>query len=367
MRLTANRQKLLEAFTVAGSVVAPRSIKPILQNLRFTVEGGGATLLATDLEVSIRYQAELDGVQEGGDVLLPAAKVLSILRESDSEEVEITSNGNVVEFHCGNGRFKVLGEDPEEYPEIPSFEDEQAFSVSREAFRTLVKKTSFAAARERTRYAFNGVRCEIEGDTLRMIATDGKRMAVKSVPVENPDGLELGKIIPTKGLQAFERVLAEEDEQMRISLRDKQAMVKTSRAEVSSRLVEGAFPHYKAVIPQETPQRATFNLGVLQSALRRSAILTNEESRSVRLAFDEGLLTITSRAIDVGESRVEIEADYAGEPVSLAFNPDFLVDGLKAMDGETVHINLAGPDTPARLDGEENYVYVVMPVTLRTA
>jgi len=366
MKLVGNRQRLLEAFTVVGSVVSPRSIKPILQNVRMLVSPEGATLLATDLEVAIRYRLDLDEVEEGGDVLLPAGKVLRILRESESTSVTFKTDAQGVEIISGNGRFKVLSEDPEEFPVVPSFDDSTAFSLDKAPFQALIRKTSFATAKERTRFAFNGVRFEVEGDEARMIATDGKRMAVKVLPIENPDELNIGRIIPTKGLLTFDRVLTDDEGQVRISLQDKQVIIKAGQTEVSSRLVEGMFPNFRTVIPKETPFSARFQINELRSALRRSAILTNDESKSVRMTFNDGQVILSSRAIDVGEAEIEVEAECEGKPFDVAFNPDYLIDGLKVMDAESVTLKLSGRDTAALLDGEENFTYVIMPVTLRT-
>lgn len=366
MKFRGNRQSLLEALTIVGSVVAPRSIKPILQNLRMVVDSSGATLLATDLEVAIRYKIPLESVEEGGDVLLPVQRLLGIFREADGEEITFASDDRSLRITCGRGSFKVLGEDPDEFPVIPSFDDSKAFVLEREPFRLLIRKTTFATAREKTRYAFNGVRFEVEGDTARMVATDGKRMAVKSVGIDNPQNIEAGHIIPTKGLQTFDRVLTDTDEQVRINLEDRQVMIRTGNAEVSSRLVEGAFPRYDNVIPKETALSATFGKQELLSALKQAAILTNDESRSVRMSFSEDRLVLTSRAMDVGEARIELETEATGEPIEVAFNPDFLVEGLKNMDAEQLEIFVSGKDTPARIDGEENFIYIVMPVTLRS-
>ena len=366
MKFRGKRQTLLEAFTIVGSVVAPRSIKPILQNLRLVVDPGGATLLATDLEVAIRYRVELEEVEESGDVLLPVQRLLGIFREADGEDVSFVSDDRALKIACGNGVFKVLCEDPEEFPQIPEFKEDKAFVLDREPFRLLIRKTTFATAREKTRYAFNGVRFEVEGDVARMVATDGKRMAVKTVGIDNPSDISAGHIIPTKGLQTFDRVLSDEDPKVRINLEERQVMVRAGNAEVSSRLVEGAFPRYDAVIPKETVLTAEFQREDLLSALRQAAILTNDESRSVRMSFTEDSLVLTSRAMDVGEARVELTTEVNGESPDVAFNPDFLVEGIKVMDAERLKISISGKDTPARIDGEDNFVYVVMPVTLRS-
>jgi len=191
-------------------------------------------------------------------------------------------------------------------------------------------------------------------------------MAVKSVGIDNPQNIEAGHIIPTKGLQTFDRVLTDEDAQVRINLEERQVMIRTGSAEVSSRLVEGAFPRYDNVIPKETTLTAVFDKHELLSALKQAAILTNDESRSVRMSFGEDRLVLTSRAMDIGEARIELETEAKGEPIDIAFNPDFLVEGLKNMDAERLTILVSGKDTPARINGEENFIYVVMPVTLRS-
>ncbi len=367
MKFTGNRERLLEAFNIVASVVSPRAIKPILQNVRMVVGNDGALLMATDLEVAIRYRIPLDIVEEGGDVVVPAARIHGILRETSVEKVTISSEERRMTVACGSSRFKLQGEDPEEFPVIPAFEDQKSLIIPRESFRAMVRKTHFAAAKERSRFAFNGVRLQIDGDEVRMIATDGKRMAVKLCTVDNPEKLVAGHIIPTKGLLTFEKVLTDDDATVRVAVDEKQVIIKTKRAEVSSRLVEGAFPRYDAVIPKETPLSASFKRDELIQMLRQAKLFTNEESRSVRFAFEEGKLVLTSRAMDVGEARVEIETIVEGTPIETAFNPDFVIEGLAATDAEKITLRLSGRDTPARIDGEKDYVYVVMPVTVRSA
>jgi DNA polymerase-3 subunit beta len=379
MKFTGSRQKLLDAFTIVGAVVSTRAIKPILQNLRMVVTKDGATLMATDLEVAIRWRLPLketsaDGketvvldVEEGGDVVIPVARVLGILRETTMNEVVFESKDRTLELRCGKSRFKVLGEDPEEFPVIPSFEDKKSLVFQRDPFRSLIRKTHFAAARERSRFAFNGVRLQVEGDVARMIATDGKRMAVMAVPVDNPDGITTGHIIPTKGLLMFERVLTEADATLRVSVDDRQVMIKTSQAEVSSRLVDGAFPKYESVIPKTSVLSAKFKKEELMAALRQAKLLTNEESRSVKLSFQPDKLILSSRATDVGEAVVEVDTKTEGAPIEVAFNPDFVIEGLAAIAANEVTIQVSGKDTPSKIDGEEHYDYVVMPVTMRAA
>ncbi len=366
MRFQVSRAQLLDAVTLVSTVVPPRSIKPILQNVRLLVDPVGVTLLATDLEVAVRYRLEVGQVTEGGDLLLPVNKLVGILRESVSDTVTVEASERSVNVRAGKSHFRILSEDPDEFPGIPSFTDEGSFSVDREAFRTLIRKTSFAAAREKSRYAFNGVRLEVEGDKLRMIGTDGKKMAVKTVTLDSPAVVERPPVIPIKGLSTMERVLSSEDPKVRLLVDDKQVIMRSGRAEVATRLVEGAFPRYENVIPKETPLRITIEKEALARAFRQAAVLTNEESKAVRMTIEDGQLVLSSRAADVGESKIEEPIQYEGEVISTAFNPDYVLEGLKVMDAEQVKFCCSGKDTPARIDGEENYIFIVMPVTLRS-
>ena len=365
MKLRAHRERLFDAFTAAASVVAPRSIKPVLQKVRFQVSEGQVVAIATDLEVAVRYHVPVAGVKEPGDVLLPAARILGILRESPADEVEIEGDDSTLEIRCGGGTFKVQVEAPNEFPEVKPFEEQNSFTLDRDAFRMLIAKTAFAAAKERTRFAFNGVRFDVQGGIARMVATDGKRLAVKSCPVEGSPDQE-ARIIPTKGLATFSRLLRDGDVNVGICLDKKQAMIRTEHVEVTTRLVEGTFPDYRSVLPAKTPYEAEFSAIELRNALKQASILTNEESRSVRFSFEEGRAILTSRAVDVGEARIEIETNFTGQPISVSYNPDYLLEGLKVLDAETVTLKLSGQDTPSLLEGEENFIYLVMPVTLRT-
>lgn len=366
MKFEGNRQSLLEAFSLVGAVVPPRAIKPVLQNVRVVVDGSGATLEATDLEVALRCRVELEAVHEPGELLVPAARLVSILRESGGSDVRAHTEDGTLVLQCGRGNFRVLGEPVSEFPDIPAFESDSAFVIPRDQLRILIKKTIFATAREKMRFAFNGVRLELSPQEVRMIATDGKRLAVKSFPIENPDGIEAGVIVPVKGLSTLEKALSDEDAEVQVAIQDKQVVFKSSATEISSRLIEGAFPRYQSVLPPSFVAEAQFDKNELVTALRQASTLTNEESRSVRMVFEEDVLTLRSRAMDVGEAQVNLPISLEGHAIESSFNADFMVEGLKATDSDAISIRLSGKDTPAQLAGEEGYIYVVMPITLRS-
>lgn len=364
MKFKATRERLLEACTAVQAAVPARSIKPVLQNLHVSVAADEAVLLGTDTEVAIRYRIPILDVAEAGEALLPATRMVALLRESPGEEVTLTAQEGNAEIRVGNAQFKVQAGTDDDFPPLFPFPEAQAFKLPREAFRTLIRKTAFAAAKERTRYALNGVRFDVVGGRARMVATDGKRLAIHTAPTEGED--REARIIPPKGLQLFERALREEDEEVEIALLERDAMLRTANAEVSTRLVEGLFPEFESVLPAETPYVARFGILALTQALRQASVLTTEESRSVKFSFEEDQLVITSRAVDVGESRIVLETEYDADPLQVSYNPDYLLEGLKILDVDEVTLKMSGHDTPTLLHGEENYTYLVMPVTLRT-
>lgn len=364
MRFTANRQRLLDAVNVVGSVTGPKAVRPVLQNLRLVVDTTGATLLATDLEVAIRYRVELLAVEEVGDILLPVARLSSILRECSADGVTFSLDDRSARITCGNATFRINGENPDEFPVIPGFDEEKALTIERDTFSTLIRKTLFACAKEKTRFAFHGVRIEVSGDEVRMVATDGKRLAMKSASFDNTSEVKQAPIVLQKGLMTFERILGS-DPKVQICIEDKQVMVKSGCAEVSSRVADGVFPDWRNVLPKARLLKATFPRLELITALRQASVLTSEESRSVRMKFADGRMVLTSRAAEVGDSRIELPSTLEGEDLEVAFNPDYLVEGLKNMEVAEVTLVLSGPETPACVEGEENFVYIVMPVTLR--
>ncbi|MCB9833506.1 MAG: DNA polymerase III subunit beta [Planctomycetes bacterium] len=367
MKFRASRQALLEAFQVAGSVVSSRAIRPILGCVHLVVHQDRAEASATDLEIAIRYRLPVLAVVEPGEAVVPAARLTAILRECSSDEVELDSDsGGKIHLVSGSSSFQLLSEHPEEFPRIPEFPDAAAFGLNRDKLVSLIRKTSFAVAKEKSRFAFNGAKLHIEGNEARMIATDGKRLAMMVEEIDNSDGVEAGHIVPARALQVFEKVLGEEDDLVRIALDDKEIMLKTTRAEISSRLVDGSFPNYKAVIPETCAFTVGFDREELIRAFRQAALLTNQETRSVRMKLVDGRATLSAQALDAGEARIDLDApDHQGEEFVIAFNPDFIVEGLKVVAGERVQIGLSRSNMPAKITGDGSFVYVVMPVTMR--
>jgi DNA polymerase-3 subunit beta len=367
MKFTGNRQRLLDAFRIVGSVASSRNVRPMLQNLRLLVGPDGATLLATDLEVAIRYRVPLDTVEEPGDVVIHAGRVQQLLAEATTDKVtfESTSKDRGVRLIAGRSKFTVHGENPDDFPVIQSFGDRKSVSFARDAFVRMVDRTHFAAAKDRTRFAFNGCMVHVNGSVVQMVGTDGKRLACATASCDNPDGATAKHILPIKGLLTFVRVLVEEDATLAMAFEEKQVMLKTSRAEVMTLLVEGSYPDHNQVIPKDWKISVTMKREDFVRGLRQAKLLVPSDHPSVRLSLGENSVGLSARSTDVGDAQIEIDAVVEGGVLDVAFNPEYVLEGLNAMTSDQVILHLNDPQKPARLDGEKDFVYVVMPVTMR--
>jgi DNA polymerase-3 subunit beta len=230
------------------------------------------------------------------------------------------------------------------------------------ALRSLIRLTAFAAARERMRYALNGVLVRAEGGTIEFVATDGRRLARATAPATGTAPDEFHAIVPTKGLQQIDKSITDLDAEVRLSVGGNHVCGRTGRASVVSRLVEGSFPNYKDVIPQTCKQKAVVPREALAAALRRASLVTSRDSQSVRLQFAPSGLTISAQSAE-GSAEEQVECDFQGESEPVGFNPEFLLECLSVLTGETVQFEWNDRKSPGKIT-EGGYVYVVMPVSI---
>jgi len=365
MKLLCNRQALQEALGLVGSVVSARSPKEILKSVRLSCDQSGLYVEGTDLEVAARSVVSQVEVTEPGEALLPADQLGQLVRESPQETLTIESAENACVIRGQDEEYKMFGQDPRDFPPVAQFEGAPDFVVTAAVLRDLSDKTAYAAARESTRYAINGVLWERQGKKLVMVATDGRRLAKASGQLTKTAGAEvLQAIVPAKAIGLLSRMQNAGDEEVEVKIGRNQLLARTPRAVVSSVLVEGHFPKYEEVIPRDCDKKARLVRLEFLSAIRRAALLTSEESKGVRMEFQDGVLTLTSRSADRGEARVRMAAEYQGEAIAIGFNPYFLVDALKVMNDEQVAFEMKEPNRPGVLKGEGDFLYLVMPVSL---
>jgi len=364
MKLLCSRQALQEALSLVASVVSVRSPKEVLKCVRLVGDDTGLFIEGTDLETAARARVSQVELTEPGEVLIPADRLTGIVRESLHETFTLEAAEDTCVIRGQDDEYKIYGHDPKDFPPVAQFEEEPDFAIKAEVLRDLADKTVHAAAKESTRYAINGVLWEKRGKKLILVATDGRRLARASGPLEQAGSGEAEAIVPAKAINLLNRLMHGGDEVVEVRLTSNQLLARTQRAVVASVLIEGHFPKYEDVVPRDCDKRARLNRLEFLSAIRRAALLTSEESKGVRMEFADGELTLTSRAPEQGEARIRMTASYEGEPISIGFNPYFLVDALKVMEDEEVLFEMKEPTRPGVLRGDGDFLYLIMPVSL---
>jgi DNA polymerase III subunit beta len=366
MKVICNRGALVEALSVAGTIVAARTPKPALQCVKLTAEADRLIIAATDLEVAIRYTDSLVTVEQQGEALVPADKLRDIVRESSDDTLSIEQSGETADIKGQDALFKIFTQKPSDFPPIPDFEGEPQFELSGAILKRLISQTLFAVARESTRYAFNAVLISAKAKKVMMVATDGRRLALARGELSAD---RLGKetaqaMVPAKALSLLEKLIDSPDDAIGVQISENRILFRTPSATLSSNLVEGQFPPYDEVVPKDSDKKLLATTADLLSAIRRAALLTTEESRGVRMAFSNKGLVLTSRSPEAGEATVNFPAKFEGADIEIGFNPHFLTDALKIVNSDEVSLELTAPNRPGLLRAGPDFQYVIMPVNL---
>ena len=380
MKVICDRGALVDALGLVSGVVVSRTPKPVLTCVKLTAgddaapvgeggeEGAGGLLLeATDTEVSIQLATPRVEIAEAGSCLLPADKLSSIVKESIDASITLATDGDVAQVKGSDSNFKIYGHPAAEYTGRIQPVDAWDFEIRAAELHRLIAQTLFATARENSRYAINGVLFERTDDKLIVVATDGHRLAVAngSCTVLGEAGGSSTAIIPAKALNLLQRLFDDAEQMVKVKIRDSQVIFKADGSVLASNLVEGNFPPYADVIPKDGDKKATLSTDTFISAVRRASLLTNEESKGVRMSFGPEGLKLSARAPEMGEAEVSVELpEYSGEPIEIGFNPAYLLDALKVVDDNQVTLDLKAGNKPGVLRTGPNFLYVVMPVNL---
>ena len=364
MKLKCERAALYEAVQFAGALASTKMAKPILQNVKLVADKKRLEVMATDLEVAVRIVMDNVEIQKPGSVAVSAGRLLGILRESPDEQMDIRVEDHKCYIEGADSRFEMPGDDPADFPAIPELSKTSQAELTRADFIEMVDKTIFAAATESTRYALNGVCFVFGANHIELVATDGRRLALIKGKAKGVSA-DMGSIIvPPKALNHVRRALTEEDEVVGLKVDDNKVIFQTARALVSSVLVEGHFPPYKEVIPKDSDKKVVLKREAFLNAIRRAALLTTEEARTVRLDFKKDLLVLTSEAPEAGRAEVKLGIEYSAADLSIAFNPQFLTDALRVMSAETITMEMKDSSRPAVMREDSDYQYVVMPINI---
>jgi len=366
MKVLCDREKLREGLAVANNIIPVKSTKPVLSTVCLVATGEALELVGTDLDVSVRYRLEDVKVTDPGTAVIPARVAFDFVRDLSGETVELESNNGNCTISSGSDSCELVTIDPDEFPVVAHFEEKDSVSLQGGTFTTLVTRTSFAAAKEQGRYAMHGVLTEIEDGVLRLVATDGRRLAVAFAPIASEPENSSPVIVPTKGMQLFCRVISDPLDMIRLSFSDNQIGLKTRTAEVFARLVDGDFPRYQAVIPADAAQMIEADCDLLTRKLRLVANVTGDEARAVRLSFKKGEMELFGQSAGRGEAHAHMDVDFKGKQAEIAFNPDYVIDGLKNCESSTVRLEFKDKTSPGKFYLGESYIYVVMPITIDT-
>jgi DNA polymerase III subunit beta len=367
MKVICNRGALLEALTVCGNVVQARTPKPVLQCVKLTAADDRLTVSATDLEVAIRYADSQVQIEQPGETLVPADKLRDIVRESVDDTLSIEVAQDNANIRGQDSHFKIFTQRPADFPAIPDFEGDANLEINGGLLKQLIGQTLFAAAKESTRYAFNGVLVTASAKKVSLVSTDGRRLAMaKGDLVADKLGKEGAKaIIPAKALNLLDKLVDDPEETIGVQIRENQVIFHSPSATLTSNLVEGQFPPYDDVIPKDCDKKMTASTAEFLSAIRRAALLTTEESKGVRMHFSKKGLVLTSRSPEAGEATVNFPCKFEGADIEIGFNPNFLTDALKVVDGDEISLEMTAPNRPGLLKGGANFLYVIMPVNLQ--
>ncbi len=367
MKVKFNREKFMTAFQTAASVAPARSPKPILQNVKFEVTAESATLLVTDLEIGIRIEVPGVEVETPGAAVLPITRFGSILRESSDEMLNLQADGQGVAVQGQRSEFQLSVEDPNEFPVVGQFTEEKYQEVPARLFREIIRRTIFATDNESSRYALGGVKLEFIKDKLTAVGTDGRRLAKMEGPCMSVGGdpaEDASIIVPSRAMQLMERALDDSDAEIQIAAHSNDLLVKSQRATIYTRLLEGRFPRWRDVFPQrDGVSKIEMPVGPLHSTVRQAAIVTSEESRGIDFTFAGGNLVLSGKAAEVGQARVELPISYDGPEISITLDPRFMIDFLKVLDAEkTFTLEIKDSESAAVCVTDDGYGYVIMPL-----
>jgi len=368
MELKAKRENLLAALYWTQSTVERRTTMPILANVLVELQRGNTRVTATDLEIGVR--ATLDGeiIQEGA-ITLNAKKLYEIVRESSGETIQLKRLENDwVEIKSGKSVFKMVGLDPNDFPAFPAFDAESLFPVPAKIMKEMIDKTIFSVSNDETRSNLNGAFLEEgEGGKVRMVATDGHRLAMVERQVGTL-GLKKGVILPRKGLGQLRKILEEaHDGVAQIGFKENMGLVVRGNVELFMRLAETDFPDYTKVIPVGNPYNVKIDQRGFLQALRRVSILSSERYKGIKIEVKPAAMAISANNPDLGEAIEELDVEYKGKAMSVGFNARYLIDVLSVLEDEgDVDIELKDELSPSllRRGGDEGYMYVVMPMKL---
>ena len=370
MKFSIARNKLLGPLSLVGGVVERRHTLPVLSNLLLVLDEGMLSMTGTDLEVELVGRVLVDSVDaasDAGELTAPARKLIDICRSlPEDSDIEFNAVGGKLEVRSGRSRFTLATLPPTDFPNIEDSIGTHQFRTTPEQLGRLIERTAFSMAQQDVRYYLNGMLWELSESHLRVVATDGHRLAMCTTSLDLEEGTEARVILPRKGVLELARLLRDEQNEVAVVLGANHLRVTTEGFTFTSKLVDGRFPDYEKVLPRAPDKIVQAPRDELRQALSRAAIVSNEKFHGVVLQLAEGSMKILANNPEQEEAEVELSVDYQGGALEIGFNVDYLLDVLSVLSGETVKLSLSDANSRTLLEEAEDgdSLYVIMPMRL---
>jgi DNA polymerase-3 subunit beta len=373
MKFKINRDHFSNGLAQVLNVVGSKAAMPILSNVLIEAEKDCISLTTTNLDLGIRCKIKAE-VKEGGSVTLPVKRLATIVRELPNIDVSFdASAAHQVKIASGGSNFRIMGIGAEEFPKLPDSTDDKTYVLEQSEIATMLSNVAYAQSTDETRYILNGVYFNFKDGKLALVATDGRRLALVSKELTVPAGSAGAIILPAKTVAELLRLLGKGDK-LKVAFNERRAAFQidtgkdtsglTDSIYLFSKVVEGNYPNYHQVIPKETHQRIKLERELFLQCVHRAALVTSEKSNSVKIKLSPNLLEITASSPDFGESHESMAISYSGPELQVAFNPQFVMDPLRALTKDEVFFELKDEVSPGVFKTLESFVCVIMPVRL---
>lgn len=368
MKFTISREKLQEGLQAVTAAVPAKTTLPVLANLLVETTERGIRFSATDLDIAVSTEVSAD-VESPGAITIPAKKLGEIARELPPSPVKVAASGEQrVTLECGRSKFKLLGLARDEFPTFPSVRFNDSWRVKSGELQKLISHTAFAVSTEESRPILNGVLWELRESRMRMVATNGHRLAKMELEVEASSAPPGDLIVPPKALEQIRRLFPAEEE-LEIARGDNHLGFRSPFTSVFTRLVEGPYPNYEQVIPKDNDRSCLADKAALTSALKRMSVIASDQTHRIKMSFNTGMLKFSVTTPDLGEASDELPVNYNGDQLDIGFNATYLLEILRFMPTEQVKLTFKAPERAATIEPEgwddpAKYLCLVMPLRL---
>ncbi|MFP4623364.1 MAG: DNA polymerase III subunit beta [Gemmatimonadota bacterium] len=366
MKFTITRDNLQQGLAAVGASIPTRTTLPVLSNILIEATEDGVQMSGTDLDIAVALRVPAD-VEEPGAITVPAKKLQELARELPEAPARVATTGERFELLCGKATFRLNGMPRDEFPAFPEVDFDASWTISSAMISEMIERTAFAVSTEESRPILNGVLWQLTDREMRMVATNGHRLAKMTVPVEATGAPHADLIVPPKALAQVQRLFGEEDE-IQVARSENHLGFRREGTRVFTRLIEGPYPNYEQVIPKDNDRIAIADKEMLTRSLRRMAVVASEQTHRVRLAFVGAALRLSVETPDLGDAHEEMEVSYDGDALEIGFNANYLLEVLRFIPTDEVKLSFKAPERAATAEpvngADGDYLCLIMPLRL---